>query len=46
MVGLCSIGMMISARAKWRKLDGSNRMPEIGQGIAFIDGTRQIHQAA
>ena len=29
--------LMMSAQAKWWKLDGSNRMPEIVQGIAFVD---------
>ena len=34
--------LMMSAQGKWRKLDGSNRMPEIIQGIAFVDGIKQI----
>ena len=38
--------LMMSAQGKWRKLDGSNRMPEIIQGIAFKDGIKQIQQAA
>ena len=38
--------LMMSAQGKWRKLDGSNRMPEIIQGIAFIDGIKQIKPAA
>ena len=38
--------LMMSAQGKWRKLDGSNRMPEIIQGVAFIDGIKQIKPAA
>lgn len=38
--------LMMSAQGKWRKLDGANRMPEIIQGIAFIDGIKQLHHAA
>ena len=38
--------LMMSAQGKWRKLDGSNRMPEIIQGIAFVDGIKQIQSAA
>ena len=38
--------LMMSAQGKWRKLDGSNRMPEIIQGIAFIDGIKQLQPAA
>lgn len=38
--------LMMSAQGKWRKLDGSNRMPEIIQGIAFVDGIKQIQTAA
>lgn len=37
--------LMMSAQLKWRKLDGANRMPEIVQGIAFIDGIKQQHNA-
>ena len=33
--------LMMSAQGTWRKLDGSNRMPEIIQGIAFVP-SRQI----
>jgi len=33
--------LMTSAQGKWRKLDGSNRMSEITQGIAFVP-SRQI----
>lgn len=38
--------LMMSAQTKWRKLDGANRMPEIVQGIAFVDGIKQLHHAA
>ncbi|MBU0643532.1 MAG: hypothetical protein KJ731_16625 [Alphaproteobacteria bacterium] len=31
---------------KWQKLNGVNRMPEIIQGIACIDGIKQIQTAA
>lgn len=35
-----------SAQAKWRTLDGANRMPEIFEGIAFKDGIKQLNHAA
>jgi len=38
--------LMISAQGRWRKLDGSNRLPEVILGIAFVDGVRQIEIAA
>lgn len=38
--------LMMSAQGKWRKLDGANRMPEIIQGIAFVDGIKQLQTAA
>lgn len=38
--------LMMSAQAKWRKLDGRNRLPEIIQGVAFQDGLRQFPAAA
>ena len=38
--------LMMSAQAKWRKLDGANRMPEIIEGVEFRDGIKQIHHAA
>ena len=37
---------MMSAQKKWQKLNGANRIPEIIQGIAFIDGIKQIQTAA
>ncbi len=30
--------LMMSAQAKWRKLDRQNRMRELIQGVAFRDG--------
>ena len=38
--------LMMSAQAKWRKLDGANRLPEIVQGIEFRDGIKQLQVAA
>ena len=38
--------LMLSAQVKWRKLDGSHRMPAIIQGIAFVDGIKQLQPAA
>jgi len=38
--------LMMSAQAKWRKLDGANRLPEIVQGIAFKDGIKKLQAAA
>ncbi len=38
--------LMMSAQAKWRKLDGANRMPEIIEGVEFTDGIKQIQNAA
>ena len=38
--------LMIAAQAKWRKLDGRNRLPEIIQGVEFRDGLRQLQAAA
>jgi len=38
--------LMISAQGKWQKLNGANRMPEIIQGIAFVDGIKQNQTAA
>ena len=38
--------LMLSAKKKWRKLDGQNRLPEIIQGIEFRDGIRQLQAAA
>ena len=38
--------LMMSAQGKWQKLNGANRMPEIIQAIAFIEGVKQIQTAA
>jgi transposase-like protein len=38
--------LMMSAKKKWRKLDGANRMPEIIKGVAFKDGIKQEKHAA
>jgi hypothetical protein len=38
--------LMMSAQAKWRKLDGRNRLPEVISGVEFRDGVRQIQAAA
>ena len=38
--------LMMSAQAKWRKLDGRNRLPEVIAGVEFRDGVRQLQTAA
>lgn len=38
--------LMMSAGAKWRKLDGRNRLPEVISGIEFRNGVRQLQTAA
>lgn len=38
--------LMMSAEAKWRKLDGRNRLPEVISGVEFRDGIRQLQTAA
>jgi hypothetical protein len=38
--------LMMSARTKWRKLDGANRMTEIIEGVEFKDGIKQLQNAA
>jgi len=38
--------LMMSARKKWRKLDGQNRLPEIIQGVEFRDGIKHETKAA
>jgi len=37
--------LMMSAQGGWRKLDGSNRLPEVILGIALVDGIRQMEIA-
>ena len=47
MTGLAMVfRLMMSAQAKWRKLDGANRLPELVQGIASKDGIKQLQAAA
>ena len=38
--------LILSARRKWRKLDGSNQLAEIIEGAPFKDGIKQIKHAA
>ena len=38
--------LMLSAKKKWRKLDGQNRLSEIIQGIEFRDGIKHQTKAA
>ncbi len=38
--------LMMSAKKKWRKLDGKNRLPEIIKGVEFKDGIKQLQNAA
>ena len=38
--------LMISAQTKRRRLDDANRLPEIIQGIAFKNGSKQLQNAA
>lgn len=38
--------LMMSAKKKWRKLDGKNRLPEIIRGVEFKDGLPQLQDAA
>ena len=38
--------LKLSARKKWRKLDGQNRLPEIIQGVEFRDGIKHEIKAA
>jgi putative transposase len=38
--------LMLSAKRKWRKLDGQNRLSEINQGIEFRDGIKHEIKAA
>ena len=37
---------MMSAKRNWRKLSGSNRLPENIEGIEFRTGIKQIQIAA
>lgn len=38
--------LMMSAKRNWRKPSGSNRLPEIIEGIEFRNGIKQIRVAA
>jgi transposase-like protein len=38
--------LMMSARRKWRKINGPNRLPEVIQGVVFKDGIKQLQTAA
>jgi hypothetical protein len=40
------VGTEGSAKKKWRKLDGQNRLPEIIEGFEFRDGTKHESKAA
>jgi len=37
---------MISAKNRWRKLDGQNPLPEIIRGVEFRDGIKHETKAA
>jgi putative transposase len=37
---------MLSAKKKWRKLDGHNQLPEIIQGVEFRHGIKHEIKAA
>jgi len=38
--------LMMSAKKKWRKLSGTNRLPEVIQGVEFKDGIKQVQNVA
>ena len=38
--------LMMSAKKKWRKLSGTNRLPEVIQGVEFKDEIKQLQNAA
>ncbi len=38
--------LIMSAKKKWRKLDGKNRLPEIIRGVELKDGLPQLQDAA
>ncbi len=38
--------LLLSARRKWRRLDGSNHLAEVIQGVTFKDGVKHIDNAA
>ena len=38
--------LLLSARRKWRRLNGLNHLAEVIQGVTFKDGIKQIQHAA
>ena len=38
--------LILSAKRKWRKLDGSSRLADVIEGVPFKDGIKQIKHAA
>ena len=38
--------LLLSARRKWRRLDGSNHLAEVIQGVTFNDGIKKSQHAA
>ncbi len=38
--------LMMSAKRKWNRISGPNRLPEVIEGVVFKDGIRQIQAAA
>ena len=38
--------LILSAKTKWRKLDGSSQLAEVINGVVFKDGIKQIKHAA
>jgi transposase-like protein len=38
--------LILSAKAKWRKLDGSSHLADVIEGVPFKDGIKQIKHAA
>ena len=38
--------LILSAKRKWRSLDGSNQLAEVIKGVPFKDGIKQIKHAA
>jgi len=36
----------MSAKKKWRKLSGTNRLSEVIQGVKFKDGIKQVQNVA
>jgi len=38
--------LILSAKRKWRRLDGSNQLAELIEGVTFKDGIKRTKQAA